>query len=160
MRDYFQGWKRKAGIVTLAMACLLAAGWVRSTASSDYIRIFPVQFHGVLIVSAQQAILVQVWSGAIRQSPETTTRNKPRKKKPDYQPERFGIHLDEELTRRMKFSGGIGTVFQPEKGRFERYHEFKAPYWAIVIPLTLISASFLLSKPPKTRSRDDTELKV
>lgn len=30
MLDYFQGWKRKVGLTTLALACVFAAGLVRS----------------------------------------------------------------------------------------------------------------------------------
>ena len=30
MGEFFRGWRRKAGLVTLAMACLLATGWMRS----------------------------------------------------------------------------------------------------------------------------------
>jgi hypothetical protein len=27
---FFKGWKRKIGVMTLLMACMLAAGWLRS----------------------------------------------------------------------------------------------------------------------------------
>lgn len=30
MRQFFRGWKRKLGCVTLALACLFLVGWVRS----------------------------------------------------------------------------------------------------------------------------------
>lgn len=30
MREFFKGWRRKVGCVTLLMALLLAVGWVRS----------------------------------------------------------------------------------------------------------------------------------
>ena len=30
MRDFFRGWMRKAGCVTLVMACVLTSAWLRS----------------------------------------------------------------------------------------------------------------------------------
>src|SRR5882757_1087048 len=30
MREFFHGWRRKAGCVTLVMACMLMIGWMRS----------------------------------------------------------------------------------------------------------------------------------
>jgi len=37
MGDLFHGWRRKAGCVALAMACVFAAGWVRSMTVSDVV---------------------------------------------------------------------------------------------------------------------------
>lgn len=37
MFAYFRGWKRKAGLVTLAMSCLLTIGWIRSKTCADVI---------------------------------------------------------------------------------------------------------------------------
>lgn len=30
MREFFKGWRRKLGVVTLGIACVLTCGWVRS----------------------------------------------------------------------------------------------------------------------------------
>ena len=30
MKDFFRGWRRKAGCVTLVMACVFMAGWIRT----------------------------------------------------------------------------------------------------------------------------------
>jgi len=35
MREFFHGWRRKAGCVALVMACLFMAGWVRSLSRID-----------------------------------------------------------------------------------------------------------------------------
>jgi hypothetical protein len=35
MREFFHGWRRKAGCVTLVIACLLMGGWLRSLACLD-----------------------------------------------------------------------------------------------------------------------------
>jgi hypothetical protein len=40
MRDFFKGWRRKVGCVTLVMACAVATGWLRSMLTDDYIAAF------------------------------------------------------------------------------------------------------------------------
>ena len=37
MFEYFRGWKRRAGLVTLAAACFLAGAWIRSLAVYDIV---------------------------------------------------------------------------------------------------------------------------
>ena len=36
MREYFRGWKRKLGVVTLVLACVFAAVWMRTFPGSDF----------------------------------------------------------------------------------------------------------------------------
>lgn len=35
MRDFFRGWKPKAGCVTLVMACVFTSAWIRSLSHCD-----------------------------------------------------------------------------------------------------------------------------
>ena len=37
MSDYFRGWRRKVGVMTLVMACLFMVGWFRSQTRFEYI---------------------------------------------------------------------------------------------------------------------------
>ncbi len=37
MKEFFRSWRRKAGVVTLLMACLFMAGWVRSLSTIDWL---------------------------------------------------------------------------------------------------------------------------
>jgi hypothetical protein len=47
MREFFRPWRRKIGIVTLLMASVFAAGWVRSLYSNDFVFIeFEFPFGG------------------------------------------------------------------------------------------------------------------
>lgn len=39
MAEFFSGWKRKVGVATLVLACLLAIGWLRSLDRTDRITI-------------------------------------------------------------------------------------------------------------------------
>ena len=42
MREYFRGWRRKAGVVTLVVACLVTIVWMRSQYFCD---VATVQYH-------------------------------------------------------------------------------------------------------------------
>lgn len=39
MGDFFRAYKRKVGVVTLGLACVLAVGWIRSQICEDRVRI-------------------------------------------------------------------------------------------------------------------------
>src|SRR5580658_9234756 len=41
MHDFFKPWRRKIGVVTLVLACVFAAGLVRSHATTDRISLYP-----------------------------------------------------------------------------------------------------------------------
>src|SRR5436305_1198495 len=44
MRDFFKGWRRKLGVVTLLMVCLFTCGWIRSLSLSETLH-FPARKH-------------------------------------------------------------------------------------------------------------------
>lgn len=48
MHEFFRGWKRKTGCVTLAMACVLTVGWIRSYDTEDVITVFGSQIRSRL----------------------------------------------------------------------------------------------------------------
>ena len=100
MFNYFRGWRRKAGLVTLLMACVFAAGWVRSLTEIDRLGLF-----GGWVCS---------WGGSMR--------------------------LVEVSFITTQIGGA--SVRAAQLTPF-----FSIPYWMIVLPLTLLSAWLLLSKP-------------
>ena len=105
MRDFFRGWKRRAGVATLMMACLFAAGWVGSLDLDE----FPVLWsHHVDEETYYEA---RMWKAGIHFAKFTLTERN----------ESFTLYGASSI-----------TVW----------------YWAIVLPLTLLSAWLLLSKPP------------
>jgi len=49
MGEFFKGWRRKLGVVALALACVLSAGWARSLVERDaLIRINAHDTHGMV----------------------------------------------------------------------------------------------------------------
>ena len=51
MREFFRGWKRKLGVVSLVMACVFMAGWVRSSLLTDRFAIITPAQCGFVIFS-------------------------------------------------------------------------------------------------------------
>ena len=41
MREFFRGWRRKSGVLTLLMALVFMAGWVRGFTTADQIEFYP-----------------------------------------------------------------------------------------------------------------------
>ena len=60
MGDYLHGWKRKAGLVTLGMACLFMTGWLRSIVSQEAISI-PICGYRLVVVAHPEALERNNW---------------------------------------------------------------------------------------------------
>lgn len=116
------GWRRMAGVVTLAMALLLWCLWARSIAITDYISFpFPVVGVNVFVLQSHQGEIG--WQDLSMF--------------PTYVPVGWSSHQFTPQERALEeFRLSFVTL----------------PYWRVVIPLTLISAYLILWKPPKSRS--------
>ncbi len=44
MQTFFHGWRRKAGIISLGLACIFASGWARSLIIDDHVAAFRRSF--------------------------------------------------------------------------------------------------------------------
>lgn len=98
MGTYFKPLRRKFGVVTLGLACVLATCWIIS-------RDWHTEFVPMMQVELMNS----------------------------------GIHVNVWTDRVL-----WGELMIPPSNRTE----MTIPYWSIVIPLTLLSALLLLSKPP------------
>ncbi len=147
MGEFFRGWKRKVGFMTLMMALALAGGWVRSAFVEDSIEIPTGRHSSISLVSGYSQLLLKV---DLHPCSDDT--------------------LPIPTWRSVKLWGGIRwyddlpTVFQWEWNGFalaevpyqelldDDWQDYRstyyfAPYWSITIPLTLVSLWVLLSKP-------------
>jgi len=65
MGEFFHGWRRRIGLVTLMVACVFTAGWVRSLGACDQIHcsVFPSE--------TLQSTISQIrwWSGQTPKNP-------------------------------------------------------------------------------------------
>ncbi|WP_010586532.1 hypothetical protein [Schlesneria paludicola] len=114
MGDFFKPLQRKMGVLTLVLACVLTAGWVRSPHIGDKIE-FPLG-SGEFVVA--------------RSTPD-------------------GINLS---GRRPLFDARLVQVLATGLPCTLLSNWMTIPYWSIVLPLTVLSAYLLLSKPRMTRS--------
>lgn len=162
MRGFFRGWKQKVGLLTLVIACALSVEWARSFTICDGVA---VTFYRSRYSarSYRQQILWDHHSIATGQL---------------YHPffNHFSVeiataqHLDPFSSLRERdwcwiagdfyIAHGWGMAghpsnFVPTPGPPVRYSLLIAqtPFWSIVLPLTLLSAWLLLSKPRKSKPK-------
>ena len=157
MHTFFLGWRKKVGIITLIVACMLTGAWLRSLVRIDYavVRLFSFR-------SGNGGLF---WERTVSTDPA-------------FQPPASGFCYDSYLMRRQgngeilfpaddpdnlprwRFlgfgSGEYGIVISRAHGLpaeifKERYWRF--PYWAIVLPVTLLSSFLLLAKSRESTSR-------
>ena len=140
MGEFFKGWRRKAGLVTLAMACLLTIAWMRS-----YVRV------NLLILDDKDTTYqsLSTMFGGIqwtRWTSEVGHGIKPND--PD-----FFRQLDVwsfKVVWRWNY-GGFDFVKVDMRGS-DQIVRGEVPYWSLVLPLTLLSASLILVKPRKAKA--------
>lgn len=150
MGEFFKGWRRKIGVVTLLMACVAVGGWVRSRVRHDL----------VMIPWANETFCVESMWGEIEFARLITQDNKTKAKwiSNEITPTNWRWlddagnpqavdHLAElaegEIAWRWDWAGFHFGAGQTANGGEEDY---MVPYWSITVPFTLISAFLLLSK--------------
>ena len=142
MSDFFKGWRRKFGVVTLGLACLFAVGWVRSRIEFDEYNHYSDS--GMVKLFATEGRL-----GSFRYIAET---------KNDF---RYalsvasndilvGVYIGKTPSQIAQRWEIIGFHFQTgQVGNKIRYVVYTIPYWSFTIPTTLLAAWLLLSRPRK-----------
>ena len=130
MNGYFRPLRRKGGVITVAVACLLAGGWARSTIVADSFEFTTVRGGAIhQFASEYGAIQWRCCRTSGYMSPEWSSRRIIENPNGHFIDREFS-HL---ILRYADDSSWSGNACRP--------------YWLVVIPLTLLSASLLLSKP-------------
>ena len=146
MNTFFHGWRRKAGVITLVMACVLCCGWMRSRSKLDTVSI-PIlnRFH--LLASARgelgwlsvDGLGDEVWQWKSEETTEVPV--------PPWCAEMTLTDVMERLQLGLEVDG----IMRGEKnGRKPRL--WRISYLPVVLALTLLSASLILWKPRKKPS--------
>ena len=137
MREFFRGWRRKIGVVTLGLACVSMAGWMRSGFREDRLR-FKSSVGGW---SCMEVASINNHISMMRQRPdlklaflEDLSWDLPRFFSQELVPE--SNQWNWSWPRTVYLDGGY-------------VHLAIIPYWIIVLPLTLLSAYLILWKPRK-----------
>lgn len=126
MGDFFKPWRRKFGVVTLGLSCMFAGVWVRSLNRSDAINA-PLDDHNFYVFSFDGVICWGAWP-----IEATSTWSLPS----------FGTLFISNPDKAR-----VSATLAEARDSTEGLVEWTAPYWSIVLPLTLISAYLLLGKP-------------
>jgi hypothetical protein len=135
---YFRGWKRKVGLVALGLACLFAAGWVRSQSEDDSFNseLFDGSWnyfasangHLTWITSTSEIVGFSAYEAAMLTG---------------LPPEEHQVVSSNAFSETTKDSRLTTT-------------KYVVPYWSIVVPLTLVSAGLLLSKSRREKTAEPT----
>ena len=147
MGEYFKPFRRGVGVVTLVMACVFMAGWVKSVVAIDIVVIPLGGKSAVTVFSEDQLFGVQ------------------------YHFERLGLHsttrlgwisdlnahhistnlyTDVRLTWHYRIWGFSCAEYLKNRANGCQLIFWLIPYWSFTIPLTLISLWLLLTKPRKS----------
>lgn len=159
MPTYFKPLRRKIGVITLVLACVLTAGWIRSNGKVESLRFNIARFQPIVISGDQHLWFTFqrrriVLSFATLMFPNQSVRLDNNfitsvdniadcKRMIELTPIGMGTFFDEPLIlsdSRMFIDKSIA------KNRLTGI-----PYWSIVIPLTLFSAWLLFSRPRAKR---------
>ena len=137
MGEFFKGWRRKIGVMMLVMACVLTGLWLRSLSSYDRIY-FPIGHRTHLITSYKGGLAWSSWEYV--DAPEWGYRELPT---PDH------------TTFVELIDGWSSPSFSSWNMRWRSVF-----YRQIVIPLTVLSACLLLSKPPIAQPNTDADNRI
>ena len=140
MGEFFRGWRKITGCVTLVIACLLMAGWARSLTFYDVIEL-PPGFHiAIIFESSNGEFCCQIIA--------------------DQQPNQVYWHAEPlsqiPFVLKKAFAGGpvCGNYIDEIK---RKSNLNGVPYGLVAPTLTLISCFLLLSKPRKSNQKKLTE---
>ena len=146
MGNFFKPWRRKIGVVTLLIACLLAAGWVRSLVVMD--RIIWTDNGSMSSITSIDGMMWWFRIAPISSINRVVWRSG----KPPNSP--IDPWADYDPSWRFQFSGLQFGAGQSNKHSNMGISIWEIPYWFVILPLTLLSAYLLLGKPriakPKT----------
>ncbi len=151
MRDFFHGWRRKAGGVSLVMALLLMCGWLRSYSKIDLISFPTGQLTEDSLISGDASL---VWERSrfkdlslVPEFPSWIARCCPQ-----------GIYGDEMgINWRWRFAGfGAGDALNDTSWSTL----WMTPYWCSTIPLIILSAYLILWKPRKRATKPGSVTKI
>jgi len=176
MSEVFHGWRRAFGIVTLVISLVIMGGWVRSHLKRDVVVfVFESGEATIFNFSSDQYGLGWVRVNSSCNSPPFSTKwisspidgsrpADPLKETTWLSPTMVGSKLVVEENQLLRSNllcrwdcGGVHFGSKNAKPALANLTAFYVPYWSITVPLTLISAFLLLSKPRQSTRKKITE---
>ena len=157
MKEFFHGWRRKAGCAALVLALVVWSGWVRSLIVSDLV----IMNQGTMIISSTPNGLAMLRSPAAGAAEWTAPRwmsipnGPPELRSRDWTWQFCGFRYGHEVkgTAKTTTTHPDGQVVTEEVEYIAYEHAWVIPYWSIAISLTLLAAYLILWKPRKRNDK-------
>lgn len=143
MLGFFTGWKRKIGIATLVLCCISSGGWIRSLVIRDeFLVILATQMWDVY--STEGTLIFERTVDLDRTDDLIFSFDStPLSQLGNMFPLSYAARgLENQVDRDF-----CGFTIITATSDWDSLCVLVVPYWSIVIPLALLSAYFLLSKP-------------
>lgn len=131
MGEFFKGRRRKAGLVMLAMACVLMVGWVRSLFDADQLSI-PSKEARYFVESSMGELRVYRFPAVFAYNPTHSNSD---------------MHSTWSLPGIEAWTGTVYSLTDPVDKPWIPFDLIVFRYWVLTWPLTLLSAWLILVKP-------------
>jgi hypothetical protein len=153
LSEFFRGWRRKLGIVTLLMACIVMVEWIRSLTNSTQFSVRAEKDACVGIQSANQVFSLFYWRF------NHPSMNWDAQEDIEFVVYPFAEQPGAKNWPQGEFRWRIGDFGWQDSsiGPDHRMMQFIAPHWSIAVPLSLLSAFWLLIKPRTSNQRNIIE---
>ena len=148
MGEFFRGWNRKSGVVTLLVAVVLMGLWLRSSFLKDFLTVSVGGDRFLSMASFPESLVLAI----IRTSDPNIAAQAPAWGTETVKVDDKSPWDDSETQWIWRFRP-FGYC---EVSRHDQDFDvgmFFFPLWSIVIPLTALSTYLLLSKPRKTTQK-------
>lgn len=138
MREFFRGWRRKVGCVTLAMALFWANEWSQSHLGGSMINLSRTKrilsLHGrVMLVMMNSGDHIRPWIRSQNGDIDASAGN-------IWSPEWRRTFAGMEIGR---------DVYGNANQHVDNATWYRVPHWSVVLPLTLLSAYLILTPSRK-----------
>lgn len=144
MREFFKPLRRKVGVLTLGLACVSSIAWLRSSMQIDVIS-YNGKTHSDIVSICRRGIM---WELRFERPLEHGLR-----------PGWNYMHSSDQWWVEQRFTeytaygvGGFRLSYNWHAATSTGGATLLTPHWAVTIPLTLLSAYLLLSKPRQAKS--------
>ena len=144
MGEFFKGWRRKAGLVTLAMALAFMMLWFRSYLIKDFVEAGASDnSHQFVTTDGGDIVWARYRSDLLIGQPvQWSWKSVAYRRRPFTLPEGWQISAQRTI---------LGAEFMTMQRETTTISSRRVPYWTLVLPLTLLSAWLILIKPRKAK---------
>jgi hypothetical protein len=151
MSEFFRGWRRKVGVVTLVMACVVGTGWVRSFTIQDTVD-FPHWSHDRIDYSIASDNNLIRWQIVKRGGTYSSPPSDKWFRWNSVVPRTASTQVFDDI-KEQRFCG-FGRRYEEIDLGFSTHTrtQYFIPYWSLVVPLTALSAYLIIWQPKSKES--------